>query len=152
MSHQLCTFDVSRVQGLSRKALDLHLGLYKGYVDNLNQLLEQTANKSSPPAGLAADGYARRFAFEYNGVALHELFFEALTGQKGSASGGFGAALSAFGGFEGWKNSVESLGKTRGVEHAFMIDFAPSQRADYMRIVLDNVDWAVIDSRYQNPQ
>ena len=185
MSHQLRNFDLSHVQGLSKKALDLHLGLYKGYVDNFNQLLEQATQKSP----LTADGYARRFAFEYNGVALHELFFEALAGQKQApqAGSGFSAALGTFGGFEGWKAAVEALGKTRGVgwvltvrerfgerrlhncwidlhqlnvpantdvvfaldlwEHAFMIDFAPSQRADYMRIVFDNIDWGVVESR-----
>lgn len=50
MTYQLRTFDLSGVQGLSKKAIDLHLGLYKGYVDNLNKLLEQAqAAKGGSP-------------------------------------------------------------------------------------------------------
>jgi superoxide dismutase, Fe-Mn family len=33
-------------------------------------------------------------------------------------------------------------------EHAYMIDFSPAQRADYVKIILDNVDWPVLDQRF----
>ena len=41
MAYEVRTFDLSGVQGLSKKAIDLHLGLYKTYVEQLNKLLEQ---------------------------------------------------------------------------------------------------------------
>jgi superoxide dismutase len=28
-----------------------------------------------------------------------------------------------------------------------MIDFTPAQRADYVKIILDNVDWPVVERR-----
>jgi Fe-Mn family superoxide dismutase len=193
MSYQVRSFDLGAVQGLSKKALDLHLGLYRTYVEQLNKLLEQLPQgRGSPPAqGLMLDGYARRFAFEYNGVVLHELFFEVLAGKPAppSANSALLQALNAsFGGFDEWKSAVESLGKTRGVgwvltvrernstrlhncwvdlhqlnlpvntdvlfaldlwEHAFMLDFTPAQRADYIKTIFDNTDWNVVNSRLE---
>jgi Fe-Mn family superoxide dismutase len=191
MTYQVRPFDLSGVQGLSKKAIDLHLGLYKTYVEQLNKLLEQSPSRAPAAAAapLALDGYNRRFAFEYNGVALHELFFEQLAGKRRQpqADGGFGGALRAdYGDFAGWKASIDALAKTRGVgwvltlrergqprlhncwvdlhhlslpancdvvfaldlwEHAFMLDFTPAQRADYVKIILDNVDWPVVEQR-----
>jgi superoxide dismutase, Fe-Mn family len=189
VTYQLRPFDLSGVQGLSKKAIDLHLGLYKTYVEQLNKLLEHSSERSVGAAPLALDGYNRRFAYEYNGVALHQLFFEQLVGkhrQPQSDSHFIDALHENYGDFGGWKASVEALAKTRGVgwvlalrergherlhncwidlhhlsmpancdvvfaldlwEHAFMIDFTPAQRADYVKIILDNVDWPVVEQR-----
>jgi superoxide dismutase, Fe-Mn family len=191
VTYEVRPFDLSGVQGLSKKAIDLHLGLYKTYVEQLNKLLEQSPQRAGAAAPLALDGYNRRFAFEYNGVALHELFFEQLAGKRRQprSEGDFTDALHQdFGDFPGWKASVEALAKTRGVgwvltvrergqerlhncwidlhhlslpancdvvfaldlwEHAYMIDFTPAQRADYVKIVLDNVDWPVVEQRLE---
>jgi Fe-Mn family superoxide dismutase len=187
MTYEVRPFDLSGVQGLSKKAIDLHLGLYKGYVENLNKLLEQAPKGGSP---LVLDGYNRRFAFEYNGVKLHELFFEQLASKRRQplAESDFASALQEdFGDFNGWKSKIEQLAATRGVgwvmnlrergtsrlhnfwvdlhhlnmpadsqilfvldvwEHAFMLDFTPAQKADYVKTVLDNVDWAVVEKRF----
>jgi Fe-Mn family superoxide dismutase len=189
VTYEVRPFDLSGVQGLSKKAIDLHLGLYKTYVEQLNKLLEQSPQPASGAAPLALDGYNRRFAYEFNGVALHELFFEQLAGKRRQvrSDGDFSEALhERYGDLSGWRASVEALAKTRGVgwvltlrergqerlhncwidlhhlympancdivfaldlwEHAFMIDFTPAQRADYVKIILDNVDWAVVEQR-----
>jgi superoxide dismutase, Fe-Mn family len=187
MSYEVRPFDLSGVQGLSKKAIDLHLGLYKGYVDNLNKVLDQAAAGGSP---LVTDGYNRRFAFEYNGVKLHELFFEQLAGKRGTsqADSAWAKALKQdFGDFNGWKTKIEGLATTRGVgwvatlrergtaklhnfwvdlhhvhlpadsqivfvldvwEHAFLTDFLPAQKPDYVKTVLENIDWTVVEKRY----
>jgi superoxide dismutase, Fe-Mn family len=187
VTYEVRQFDLSGVQGLSKKAIDLHLGLYKGYVDNLNKLLEQAQAGGSP---LVNDGYNRRFAFEFNGVKLHELFFEQLAGkrQQVQADGAFGKAIKqGFTDFGAWRSKIEALATTRGVgwvltlrergtdklynfwcdlhhlhmpadsqivfaldvwEHAFLLDFTPAQKADYVKTVLDNVDYAVIEKRF----
>jgi superoxide dismutase, Fe-Mn family len=191
MTYEVRPFDLSGVQGLSKKAIDLHLGLYKGYVDNLNKLLDQAPKGGSP---LVQDGYNRRFAFEYNGVKLHELFFEELASKQRQplADSDFAHALkTGFGDFNGWRSNIEALATTRGVgwvmtlrergtsrlhnfwvdlhhvhmpadsqivfvldvwEHAFLIDFTPAQKADYVKTVLDNVDWAVVEKRYASSE
>jgi Fe-Mn family superoxide dismutase len=187
MTYEVRPFDLSGVQGLSKKAIDLHLGLYKGYVENLNKLLEQAPKGGSP---LVMDGYNRRFAFEYNGVKLHELFFEQLASKRRQplADSDFADALKEdFGDFNGWKGKIEAVAATRGVgwvmtlrerstsrlhnfwvdlhhmnmpadsqivfvldvwEHAYMLDFTPAQKADYVKTILENVDWATVEKRF----
>jgi Fe-Mn family superoxide dismutase len=116
-------FDFSRVRGLSEPALELHRSLYETYVKETNALLEQLY---APPPGqdpstaeqLQRDGLVRRYAFERNGMVLHELFFETLGGPGAppSASGVFmEAADTSFGGFDIWKRDVARLARTRGV-------------------------------------
>jgi superoxide dismutase, Fe-Mn family len=189
VTYQVRAFDLSGVQGLSKKAIDLHLGLYKTYVEQLNKLLDQSPDHSASAAPLALDGYNRRFAFELNGVALHELFFEQLGGKprQPKPDSAFADAIhDDYVDFNGWKASIEALAKTRGVgwvltlrdrghdrmyncwidlhhlhmpancdvifaldlwEHAYMIDFTPAQRADYVKIIFENVDWAMVEQR-----
>ena len=72
MPHPVRQFDLSRVQRIWARTLEVHLGLYKGYVEQLNKLTE---NGRGDP-----DSFVRRFAFEHNGVVLHEHFFDALSG------------------------------------------------------------------------
>ena len=113
-------FDLTGVTGLSPRAIELHLDLYAGYVTHLNKLLaEQTA--AFPAPGEAATpldltSHARRFAFEYNGVMLHELFFEAL-GPTGAGSPDKSGALAdaaarTFGGITQWMQHAAGTGAT----------------------------------------
>ena len=187
-------FDLSAVTGLSARAVELHLELYRGYVKACNTLLaEQQAafpapGKAVAPLDLAA--HARRFAFEYNGVVLHELFFEALgaPGSAGVARDGrlAEAAARSFGGLEQWRQHVLALAQMRGVgwvvcvhdaardrlhnawvdlhhlslpanarivlaldlwEHAYLLDFAPAQRDNYVELLWDSVNWARVEER-----
>ena len=121
--YEVREFDLTAVAGLSPRAIELHLELYAGYVTNLNKLLaEQRAafpepGEAATPLDLAS--HARRFAFEYNGVILHELFFEAL-GATGSGSPEQGGALAAaaeesFGGVKQWMQHAAGLAELRGV-------------------------------------
>ena len=191
MTYKVRSFDLSGVVGLSKRAIDVHLGLYKTYVEKLNALLEQAPKGDRDPGPLAWDGYNRRYAFEYNGVVLHELFFEQLAGkhrEPGPESELVDAMTDSHGGFSRWQASIEALANTRGVgwvltlrergearlrncwidlhhlhmpanaeivfvldlwEHAFMFDFTAAQRSDYVKIVLENVDWPVVEQRYR---
>jgi Fe-Mn family superoxide dismutase len=116
-------FDLTAVTGLSARAVDIHLELYRGYVKSLNLLLaEQRAAFPAPgepatPLDLAA--HARRFAFEHNGVVLHELFFEALGAPGGSGPDKHGrladAASRSFGSPEQWLQHAAALSKLRGI-------------------------------------
>ena len=180
------SFDLSRLQGLSAKAIETHLGLYHGYVDQLNELTAKSAAKSPDEAAARV----RHFAFEYNGVVLHELFFEQLAGANASrlASGSVVAEAAdiSFGGVEAWQRDIKLLAETRGVgwlmcvrdpmknrifntwvdlhhlampagcqilfvldlwEHAYMLDFAPKQRGDYVDTIVKQVDWNVVERR-----
>lgn len=117
------SFDLDEVVGLSKYALDTHLSLYEGYVKETNALLARLnemaqSQEVSANQQLQFDGLVRRFAFERNGMVLHELFFDALGGggAKPPQSGVFMEAVdTSFGGFDGWKRDVVRLSHTRGV-------------------------------------
>ena len=112
------TFDLSRVQGISREALDDHLQLYKGYVENTNKLLNVAlAAKTDKGKQPDAEGWVHRLGFEFNGMVLHELFFDQLRGPSGDLpSDGVLAEVAdiSFGGVRGWRDQVIEVAKTRG--------------------------------------
>jgi Fe-Mn family superoxide dismutase len=115
--YQARPFDLSRLQGISSQTIETHLGLYRGYVEQLNELVSESKATASSADGTASR--VRRFAFEYNGVVLHELFFEQLSGpgspQWSSGSVVAEAADIAFGGTEEWRRDIYALAATRGV-------------------------------------
>lgn len=116
-------FDLSAVTGLSTRAVALHLELYRGYVKAFNAVLAEqqaafpTVGDAVVPLDLSA--HARRFAFEHNGIVLHELFFEALGAPGGSSPGQQGrlaeAAARSFGSIEQWMQHAAALAKLRGI-------------------------------------
>jgi Fe-Mn family superoxide dismutase len=109
------SFDLSRLQGISSKTIETHLGLYRGYVEKLNELASRARAGSADEAA----SRVRRFSYEYNGVVLHELFFEQLSGpgaaQLGSGTVVAEAADISFGGTDEWRRDVYALSETRGV-------------------------------------
>ena len=114
MAHRAREFDLARVRRIWGRTLKLHLGLYEGYVKELNALTAGTARSTA----VAPDAWARRFAFEHNGVVLHESFFEGLSGAAVPLNrrGGLAQALGrSFGGQAAWLADVRELAKLRGV-------------------------------------
>ena len=91
------TFDLSGLTGISDNTLEVHFGLYAGYVKNTNLLNEQLVTMQAAGQGLSSNpSYAeitRRLGFEYNGMVLHEWYFGNLT----KASGGGISSSSALG-------------------------------------------------------
>lgn len=110
------TFNLPGLAGISAESVQAHLGLYAGYVKNLNTLL-------STKQSVAADAYAcaevmRRLAFEYDGVRLHERYFEQWEGSASplSAASALAEALAAqFGSVEDWEKEFRTAGMMRGV-------------------------------------
>jgi len=114
-------WNLAGLQGISDLTLTVHFGLYEGYVKNTNLLNEQIQTKiKAGPAG-ADPGFAeltRRLGFEYNGMVLHEYYFDNLTaaGNGAPPSGKLHDALTAnFGDFDTWKKDFAAVGGMRGV-------------------------------------
>ena len=115
-------FDLSGLVGISDRTLEVHFGLYAGYVKNTNTLNEQlwellNAGKTATPA---YSELTRRQGFEYNGMVLHELYFGNMTktpsGGEVSSSSALGRALGeSFGDIETWKKDFSTVGAMRGV-------------------------------------
>ncbi len=71
------------LKGISDGQLENHFALYEGYVKNTNLLTEQlleitTAGKAGGTNPVYAE-LTRRLGFEYNGMVLHEYYFDNLT-------------------------------------------------------------------------
>lgn len=118
--------DYSRLigmEGFSETALKNHFTLYQGYVTNTNKLADLL--KSKPKEGVNPE-YAelkRRFGFEFNGMRLHELYFENLGGKGGGPdkSGQFVRKVSeAFGSYEAWEQDFKATGAMRGIGWAIL--------------------------------
>jgi Fe-Mn family superoxide dismutase len=114
-------FDLSGLTGISDQTLEMHFGLYAGYVKNTNLFNEQLVEMvSQGKAGTPA--YAeitRRLGFEYNGMVLHEYYFGNMKrggGAEISSSSALGRALGeSFGDLETWKTDFTAIGGMRGV-------------------------------------
>jgi len=114
-------WNLSGLQGISDNTLTVHFGLYEGYVKNTNLLNEQISDiVKNGQAGGANPHFAelsRRLGFEYNGMRLHEYYFDNLVSNgSGSPSSALKDALaSSFGDFETWKKEFAAVGAMRGV-------------------------------------
>ena len=114
------TFNLAGLQGISDKTLEVHFGLYQGYVKNVNLLNEELADLTAQKRASAADPQfaelTRRLGFEYNGMVLHEDYFENMTTKR---SDGPDAALrQSLGGslgYDAWRADFAAVGGLRGV-------------------------------------
>jgi len=112
--------------GISDQTLEIHLALYAGYVKNTN-LLNEKVRALADAGQTGSPEYAelkRRFGFEYNGMRLHELYFENLTaGPKPLRKNArFHKVVAAsFGDIERWKEDFAKLGAVRGVGWAVLL-------------------------------
>lgn len=112
------------VEGFSETLLKNHFILYEGYVANTNRLLDTLAEmvregKAGTPE------YAelkRRMGFEFNGMRLHEYYFENLGGKEPiNRSGKLGNKLvEDFGSIENWEADFRGTGSMRGIGWAIL--------------------------------
>jgi Fe-Mn family superoxide dismutase len=118
--------------GFSNEALNMHFTLYNGYVKNSNLLL-------SDLAGLTASGQTksptfaelkRRFGWEFDGMRLHELYFENMGGKDPLAPDSpLAAQISKdFGSYDNWKADFMATGAMRGIGWAVLYYDPVSQR------------------------
>ena len=195
--YQTKSFNLRGLQGISDKTIDLHLTLYEGYVKATNVLQgriadflkDGTVDQEELPA---YSELTRRLGFEYNGMVLHEYYFDNLTPQASlkpeSTSSFLRRAEGSFGSYARWKTDFVSVGKMRGVgwavcfqdpasgrltnhwitlhehgnvagfkpvlvmdvwEHAFLLDYTPTQRGQYIDAFFSNINWRVVDRRVE---
>ncbi|HKC93482.1 MAG TPA: Fe-Mn family superoxide dismutase [Nitrospira sp.] len=195
--YQTKSFNLRGLQGISDKTVNLHLSLYEGYVKATNMLQgkiteflkDGIVDQEELPA---YSELTRRLGFEYNGMVLHEYYFDNLTPQASvkpeSTSSFLRRAEASFGSYERWKTDFVSVGKMRGVgwavclqdpasgritnhwitlhehgivagfkpvlvmdawEHAFLLDYTPAQRGQYIEAFFSNVNWRNVDRRVE---
>ena len=126
------TFNVPLLDGISQKQIDVHLGLYGGYVKHINLLREQVHDLESQDVekyAFAIESIRRRLGFEFNGMRMHEFYFSQFEGspsddpstvpvnspRASSEQSGLAAALvEKYGSWEGFMAHFKKVGMSRG--------------------------------------
>jgi Fe-Mn family superoxide dismutase len=112
-------------EGFSEKLLTTHFTLYQGYVTNTNKLADQlrTLLDSDMTTSPEYAEITRRFGWEFNGMRLHEYYFENM--KNGGAALAAGSPLHSaltqqFGTFENWQKDFIATGALRGIGWAIL--------------------------------
>ncbi len=185
-------FSLPELRGISQKQLDVHLKLYAGYVKFTNHLREVLADlrSDSEKNAYALGEVMRRFGFEFNGMRMHEYYFEQWeSGPAGLLeSGALGEVLvEKYGSLAEFESHFKNIGLMRGIgwtvlawdgkgktphiywvgdhelgqlaglpiilaldmwEHAFMVDYAPAEKKNYIDAFWSNLNWSVAEKRF----
>lgn len=186
-------FDLPALDGLSEKQVKAHLALYEGYVKHVNLITDQLAKARAGERTL--DPYVqaelrRRLAFEWNGMRMHEYYFEQFTGEPKAANQNSPlrqAAAEKYGSDENFLAHIKEVAGTRGIgwvvvtydpvgstlhtsfvadhelgqlaglpvilaldmwEHAYMVDYLPAEKANYLDAFFKNLNWSVPEKRF----
>jgi len=107
------------MEGFSETLLKNHFTLYQGYVTNTNKVLD-TLDQMARDGKTAAPEFAelkRRLGWEFNGMRLHEYYFENLGGKGGIDKNGKLAKkiTESIGGVEAWEKDFRATGAMRGI-------------------------------------
>src|SRR3989344_7632515 len=82
MQYEEKKFDLPELEGISKKSVEEHLGLYSCYIKNFNaisaKLIEYAADTEKNAHALSE--LIRRKSFEFDGMRLHELYFSQFEG------------------------------------------------------------------------
>jgi Superoxide dismutase len=119
--YEVHTYDhlLGKSPGLDDALLKMHFQLYQGYVNNTNKLLGMIAelDKTGNNRGPEFAELKRRFGWEFDGMRLHELYFDNLggAGQKSETSEFAKAVTADFGSFDAWKEDFVATGLMRGI-------------------------------------
>jgi Fe-Mn family superoxide dismutase len=192
MKYEVRKFDLPELKGLSKKQIELHLSLYEGYVKHSNLIMEKLAEmreKDAEGNAYAMAEIRRRFGFEFDGMRMHEYYFEQFEGgNQGSPESALAkAAAERYGSGEQFLAHIREVAGTRGIgwvvvyydqigktlhtawvndheigqlggcpvilaldlwEHAYMVDYMPAQKKDYIDAFFDNLNWNVCEARF----
>ncbi|HEX9744541.1 MAG TPA: Fe-Mn family superoxide dismutase [bacterium] len=116
--------DYSALRGLhaiTDAQVEEHLKLYNGYVNRTNSLFERLAGmvNEGQSADAAYQELKRRTGWEFNGMRLHEYYFDNLKpGGTGDLTDStkFGDAIAKqFGSVEKWKEDLMGVAKAPGI-------------------------------------
>lgn len=193
MTYTPKTFDLSTLTGLSEKQIKVHLALYEGYVKHANLIMEKIKTlKDSDAEGNAylVSELRRRFAFEFDGMRMHEYYFEQFEGGQTSltTAGALAKAAEEKYGEQGLVAHVKEVAGSRGIgwvvvyadpnantihtvfindheigqlaglpillaldmwEHAYMVDYIPTEKKNYVDAFFANLNWGVIEKRFE---
>ncbi len=107
------------MEGFSDTLLKNHFALYQGYVTNTNKVLDALAQmlKDDKAGTPEFAELKRRLGWEFNGMRLHEYYFENLGSKTAiDKNGPLAKKLAAdFGSYEAWEKDFKATGSMRGI-------------------------------------
>ena len=115
------TFSLPELKGLSKKQMDVHLALYEGYVKHANLILSKIESlRQEDPEGNAflMSELRRRFGFEFDGMRMHEYYFEQFeNGSLRPQNEGplMDAAVDRYGSWDAFIAHIKEVCGTRGI-------------------------------------
>lgn len=122
MNHQYSPkqFNLPELKGISPKQVEIHLKLYEGYVNFTNKLRETLAElrKDSEKNAYALGEVMRRLPFEFNGMRMHEYYFEQFEGgskDMNTESEVCKALTQKYGDWDGFISHFKNVGLMRGI-------------------------------------
>lgn len=107
------------MKGFSEALLKNHFTLYQGYVTNTNKVIE-AIEKLAKDKQFSTPEFAelkRRLGWEFNGMRLHEYYFENLGGDGilKADSKLYKKIVEDFGSYENWVAEFKATGAMRGI-------------------------------------
>lgn len=194
MQYTLKQFNLLAMNGLSERQIKVHLGLYEGYVKHVNLIMEKL--EAVRAGRLELDQYVvaelrRRFAFEFNGMRMHEYYFAQF--ENGATAPNADSALASATaekyGDQGLIAHIKEVAGSRGIgwvvvyndpeaktlhtvfvndhevgqlaglqillaldlwEHAYMVDYMPAEKKNYIDAFFANLNWSIIEKRFED--
>ncbi len=119
--YQVKNFDslLGHVKGLDDALLKMHFKLYEGYVNNTNLVLQKLQSLTDQGQSRTPEfaGLKRILGWEFNGMLLHEYYFENLGGANLlDAKNSLSIKIEQdFGSYDKWKADFISTGMMRGI-------------------------------------
>lgn len=201
MTYQTKTFNLPVLKGLSEKQIKVHLGLYEGYVKNVNLIMEKIRSLKEVDAEgnvyLIAE-LRRRLAFEFDGMRMHEYYFAQFENKATAPNQNSTLASAVAEKYGSWANfiaHVKEVAQSRGIgwvvvysdpkangstelttgtlhtvfvndheigqlvglpvlltldlwEHAYMVDYVPAEKKNYIDAFFANLNWSVVEKRF----
>jgi Fe-Mn family superoxide dismutase len=112
------------MQGFGEVLLKNHFTLYQGYVTNTNKVLDALEQmlKDGKTATIEFAELKRRLGWEFNGMRLHEYYFDNLGGSAPlDLNGRLAKQLAeSFGSMESWEKDFRGVGAMRGIGWAVL--------------------------------
>ena len=181
------------LKGMSEKQIKVHLALYEGYVKHVNLVMATIAayQQTTDEGGkYAIAELRRRLAFEFDGMRMHEYYFEQFEGGLTSLTGDSGlekVAEEKYGSGENFLAHIREVAGSRGIgwvvvyadpraktlhtvfvndheigqlaglpillaldlwEHAYMVDYVPAEKKNYIDAFFANLNWSVVEKRF----
>jgi len=108
------TFNIPELEGISRESIDLHLGLYAGYVKHVNHIQNEIQNVTDT---YAQSEMQRRLGFEFGGMKNHEYYFTQFEGGATACPEGTFKKLveETYQSLDAFITRFKTIAKTRGV-------------------------------------